>query len=258
MRTLNCKRVAGMISLYVAGDLVGAPEREVGAHVAACEACRRLAEEFAESNSLLTQAWTPPEFGAEFYSGIRSAVLDQIARDRRLLKSSLFHRRWLYATAVAALVIAAGVALQHFGNSGRQTPQRLAIAPPVTDQTTSVQVKGTDSLPSSRPSKGAPTVPKQSVQMLVNQRGSSGRLETVPKGNTPGATQTAPDKNVRIAQAAPLGESPPSPSERAAASQVSRIEIQTSDPNIRIIWLGPRESETSNHDQHQDENGNRK
>jgi len=28
-----------------------------------------------------------------------------------------------------------------------------------------------------------------------------------------------------------------SPSERASASEVSRIEIQTSNPNIRIIWL---------------------
>ena len=61
MRTLNCKRMAQMLSLYVAGDLVGAPERKVAAHLAACEACRRLAQEFSESSSLLTQACAPPK-----------------------------------------------------------------------------------------------------------------------------------------------------------------------------------------------------
>jgi hypothetical protein len=52
-----------------------------------------------------------------------------------------------------------------------------------------------------------------------------------------------------------------SSSGRASASQVSRIEIQTADPNIRIIWLVPRESrepEENNHDQDQPENSNRK
>lgn len=261
MRTLNCKRVAGIISLYVAGDLVGAPEREVGAHLAACEACRRLAKEFAESNSLLTQACTLPEFDSEFYSGIRSAVLDKIARDRRLLKSPLFHRRWLYATAVAALVIAAGVVLQHFGNSGRQTSPGLALAPLVTDQPILGQVRGTGSSAPSRPSRGTPKIPSQKMLALVSPRASSGRLEKVQKANTSDAAQTARDISKQIAQAMPLGETPPSSSGRAAASQVSRIEIQTADPNIRIIWLGrreSRESEQTNHDQHQDENGNRK
>src|SRR3989442_11366067 len=95
MRTLNCKGAAQMISLYVAGDLVGAPEREVATHLAACERCRRLAEDFSESSSLLTQACRPPEFNAAFYSGIRRAVLDEIRRDRMLSKPSLFRRRWL-------------------------------------------------------------------------------------------------------------------------------------------------------------------
>jgi hypothetical protein len=46
-----------------------------------------------------------------------------------------------------------------------------------------------------------------------------------------------------------------------ASSQVSRIEIQTADPNIRIIWLGTRESREpaeNNHDQDRNENSNRK
>ena len=103
MRRLNCKRTARMISLYIAGDLVGAPEREVAAHLAACDGCRRLADEFSESSSLMTEACAPPEFGAEFYSGIRQAVLGEIASDQMLAKPSIFRPRWLYATAFAAI-----------------------------------------------------------------------------------------------------------------------------------------------------------
>ena len=49
MRTLDCKRMAHMVPLYIADDLGGAPEREVVAHLAQCEGCRLLAEEFSES-----------------------------------------------------------------------------------------------------------------------------------------------------------------------------------------------------------------
>jgi hypothetical protein len=46
-----------------------------------------------------------------------------------------------------------------------------------------------------------------------------------------------------------------------ASSQVSRIEIQTADPNIRIIWLSPRESgepDGAKRDQDHPETSNRK
>src|SRR5439155_8914135 len=54
-----------------------------------------------------------------------------------------------------------------------------------------------------------------------------------------------------------IGRSASSPSEATSSSEVSRIEMQTADPNIRIIWLAPRDSgksEETNHDQ--DPHGN--
>lgn len=276
MRTLNCKRVAQTISLYVAGDLAGEHEREVAAHLATCEGCRRLAEEFSESSSLLAKACIPPEFGTEFYSGIRHAVLGQIRRDRTLSKPPLFRRRWLYATAFAALVIAFGVMLQHFLSVRRETPQGLARAPqisgPASDRAKEANSSSPPQLselpPSPQRSPGpsvAPRVQLQKILALVNARSGSRQFET----RTPNAsdrTQTALEKRTQIAQAmessrnvipdpesATLsGLSASTPFGHASASQVSRIEIQTADPNIRIIWLAPAgsgESEEINHDQ---------
>jgi len=272
MKTLNCKRTAAMISLYVAGDLVGAPEREVAAHLAACAECRQLAEEFSESGSLLTQACALPEFGAEFYSGIRSAVLGEITRNRFLSKPSLFRRRWLYATGFAAIVIASGVMLQHFSSTRRRTPQGLALAPPVTGQPTSDQANGTNS--SSSPElSDLPQSPR-------NSRGPSGTLRAQVLGKfgsvgKPDALDTAQAARDKLAEIAPamqssssveplapesatlFGGSPTSPSRGPSSAQVARIEIQTSDPNIRIIWLAPRESresEDTNHNLNQHDN----
>jgi hypothetical protein len=275
MRTLTCKRTARMISLYVAGDLVGAPEREVATHLAACEDCRRFGEEFSESSSLLSQACTPPEFGAEFYSGIRQAVLGEITRDRMRSKPSLFRPRWLYATAFAAIVITLGVLLQHFVSTRRATPPELARAPQVIDQPT----RPSSGVPSPRKKHEPPrTLGEQSnkvVFALVTPRRSPGQFEAMRKSDASDAAQAPRDERAQIepvmqsptsvgpvapGSASLSGGSASSSSGRASASEVSRIEIQTADPNIRIIWLSPRESREPETNRNQDhpETSNRK
>ncbi len=263
MRTLNCKRAARMISLFVAGDLVGAPEREVARHLAACDGCRRLAEEFSESRGLLNQACTPPEFGAEFYSGIRCAVLGEIASDQILSKPSLFRLRWLYATAFAAVVIVSGLALQHFVNTRRETPPDSALAHPLTVQPTSRSTE----VPSPRKKHeltGKLSAQANNVLAFADPYGRSRHFARMSKPDV--TTQAARDSGTQIepamqsstrvgpnaVESVSLAGGPSSSSSgRASASEISRIEIQTADPNIRIIWLGTRESresEETNHD----------
>lgn len=268
MRTLNCKRAARMISLYVAGDLLGAPEREVATHLAACEGCRRLAEEFSESKSLLTEAGTPPEFDAEFYSGIRCAVLSEIASDQVLAKPSLFRPRWLYATAFAAIVIASAVMLQHFAGAWREPPRDLARAPQITGQPTSPPEVPSPGKKHELP--GTRSAPSNNSLALVNPRGGFRHFEETRTPDTLVTAQAARDSGTQIEpvrvpvaaeSVASTGGPSSSSSVRASTSEVSRIEIQTADPNIRIIWLSPRESresEQTNHDQDPRENGNRK
>ena len=258
MRTLSCKRTARMISLYVAGDLVGAPEREVAAHLAACEGCRRLAEEFSESSSLLTEACAPPDFGAEFYAGIRQAVLGEIARDQRLAKPSLFRPRWLYATAFAAIVIVSGVMLQHFVSTRREPPRDVAHAPQVTGEPTP-QSSEVPPRKKHEPA-GKQGAPSNNVLARANPHGSSRHFAGTRQ---PDALVTAQAALVSGGQIEPAMQSSTrlGPVALEPSSQVSRIEIQTADPNIRIIWLSSRESrepDGTNHDQDHPETSNRK
>ena len=195
----------------------------------------------------------------KFYAGIRSSVLADIGRDRTLSKPSLFRPRWLYATAFAAVVIASGLMLQHFSRTRRTASQNLTLAPQVTGQPKSDQAKRTSG-------SSSPQSPGR----------SGGKFGPVRRPDASDSAQAGRKNNEQIAQAtqaptsvAPVGfdsttlsdGSVSSSSGLAPSSQVSRIEIQTANPNIRIIWLAPQESEgteETNRDQDQHENGNRK
>ncbi len=252
MRTLNCKRTARMISLYVAGDLVGAPEREIVEPLAACATCRRLADEFSQSSSLLTEACAPAEFGAEFYSGIRCAVLGEMASHQMPAKPSLFRLRWLYATAFAVIVIVSGVALLHLVSARREPPRDVALVRPValqpTPGPTEVPLPGKKhELPGER------QAPSNSVLALASPHGSYRHVAS----SKPDALVTARAPRVGDTQSEPAMQSSTrvGPVALEAPSQVSRIA------NIRIIWLSPRESrepDGTNHDQDRNENSNRK
>lgn len=254
MKTLKCKSIAPNVSLYVAGDLVGESEREVAVHLLACEDCRRLSEEFSESSSLLARACPPTEFGPDFYAGIRSAVLADIGRRRS--RPSLFRPRWLYATAFAAIVIASGVMLLQFSSTRRPAAQSVALALSVKDQPTSDQAKETNLSPSAQSGERS-----RLFSVPVSRR-----IAPVRRSNASDNSKAARSNRTQIARAIkspakvePVAlESAPAPV--ASASQVSRIEIQTANPNIRIIWLTPQEpeaSEDTNREQDQHKNGTR-
>lgn len=217
MGNLNCKRAGRNVPLFVAGDLSSDLDREMVNHLATCEECGRLAQEFRESNSLLTEACALPEFGAQFYDEIRNNVLDQITPDGMSPKPRFGHR-WIYAAAFALMLVATTVIFVRW-RAARETPRVLA---------STTQIAG--NTPSNQPPESAS--PLQSKDLLrKSQRPQKPVRRMTLTQPTPQQFQSA--RNLAAPPAGPRM----SPSERASASEVSSIEIQTSNPNIRIIWL---------------------
>ncbi|HEX8162490.1 MAG TPA: zf-HC2 domain-containing protein [Pyrinomonadaceae bacterium] len=273
---MNCKRAAGLLPLYAAGDLEGARARGVASHVAACAGCRRAVDEFTESRALLAEAFETPEFGAEFYAGIRSSVLERISRDREpsapSFVAALFGRRAAYATTFAVALIALALAFQH-SRGGRETPRELARTTPPTVAAT----KQGDQLKAAGPPREAkvsaasePT--RKPTYAAAGRRAESARRDA-PAGRREQARKTLAreGESALVAQAVPppvngartTMESAPragvsSAAAAGAAPEVSRIEIQTADPNIRIIWLAPQKSEEPDPNEPKNENGERK
>jgi len=220
MGKLNCKRASRNVSLFVAGDLSGDLNREMVNHLAICEACDRLAQEFGESNSLLTEACALPEFGAQFYDEIRNNVLDKITRDGMSSRPRFGHR-WIYASVFALMLVAFTVMFVRW-RVARQTPLDLASTTQNAGNTASNHDPESTSShqPKDFPRKSErPSISQKSVRQTMLSRPTSQQFQSATNlVASPGGPQV-------------------SPSALASASEVSRIEIQTSNPNIRIIWL---------------------
>lgn len=270
MKKWNCKRMIRMMPLYVAGDLAAARESKAAGHLAACERCRGLSEEFSESGALLINAWALPEFDAEFYAGIRTSVLREITQQRSSSKPSLFAGRWVYATALAVAIIVFAVVLQ-LHRTAPKSPRDLAFNPvvPVVIEPAAPKLMKV-AVPSSSP---------QLAELPQSQR-KSRRQIVVRNTSAPDLDRTTRDSALKITPAMQLsptvgtvasarlnrepvtlpGGSAALKSGPASTSGVSRIEIRTADPNIRIIWLGARKSPGSGdtyHNQNEDENRDR-
>jgi hypothetical protein len=202
------------VPLFVAGDLSGDLNREMVNHLAICEECGRLAQEFRESNSLLSEACALPEFGAQFYDEIRNNVLDKIARDG-MSSRPRFGRKWIFASAFALMLVASTVMFVRW-RAAHEAPPDLASTTLTADKAGSNQPPESASPPQSK------DLPQKSQRLQKPVR------RMILKQPTSQESQSA--RNLAA---------PPqvSPSELASASEVSRIEIQTSNPNIRIIWL---------------------
>lgn len=277
MRGMNCERAAAFLPLHAAGDLEAARAREVASHLTACEGCRRLAAEISESRALLVEAFETPEFGAEFYSGIRSSVLEKISRDREpptpSFVAALFGRRAAYATAFAVALFVLALALQHFRVGVRETTQEFAHKTPQSVDAPKQAQQGDAVLSPQTDDMKSRTTPQRAEVAASSRRGTT-RRDALDRRREPMPTPVMrDDERAMIAQVTPSSvngsreaseSAPPANSASsasttaAAAPEVARIEIQTADPNIRIIWLAPQKSEAPDPNQPKNEHGERK
>lgn len=224
---MNCKDVQELLPLHVGGDLAAKQAHSLSAHLENCDACSDLAIGYRES-FLLTKNVETPAFSSEFYDGIRQSVLSQIAQD------SVKSRSWSFADllprtfrlrpewAVAALLIVAAFAFYFISNRDKG---------PVETVQTPAWNNPKPVVPSSPSNVGDPAVTPQEQPRTANN----------------GTTRRKPrQRNVARSVKEPTYTAPPvnSPEESVAASQPVpksaeplRVEMQTNDSNIRIIWF---------------------
>jgi hypothetical protein len=256
--------VEKFLPLHVAGDLKGRRAAKVANHLATCGRCRVMAEEYDASRNFVRAAATlPPDFDGAFYAELRRSVLDEISRTRPLAPppsfrfASLFNARFAYAASLGLLVATvAALSLQSY--LGRKSTDGAAgnlLADTKLERPVRPQATGDGRETSSPADEAARENGRRGAQQAAQS--SSPRRHAVTDGNTRNETQRsvnlakhAPPPQVRRNSRAPIVAAPgkhveeiarsSSSGETSAAPEVSRIEIQTSDPNIRIIWLSPK------------------
>jgi|GEM_PF-1403572 len=261
---MKCTRVEKFLPLYVADDLTSRRrKRAVENHLAACEPCRRAAAEYHASREMFRAAALPPDFDGAFYEGIRNSVLARVTSDRTLAPpgrlSGLFDARLAYAASLALLLVVAALSLHSYTRRTSEQGARQKLiadanrerpATPATVETAPSPRSDDNDRPTPRPAgeparettgrerraaKSSLPVPRANIESAVNKATPGSRLarRTPVRGvgnlPAPAVAATARANAAEVAAANGGGTN--------ARPEVSRIEIQTSDPNIRIIWL---------------------
>jgi hypothetical protein len=246
---MNCKQVQELLPLYVACDLEEKRARLVMAHVQSCAECAGFADEYRETRQLLQQ-FAPPPFSEAVYAGIRQRVLREIGREAtapglsRLLGSLFRPRlRWAVATALLLAVFVFG-----FYFIANRRPNLINERQQVVDN---VRPEDRPASPAIKTSEGlTPTSTvknRGSLQRLAGGTHQSQRRKRtggVPDRTSPATVDSADSRSLR-AEAAPNGNNPAEagavPTRDSATSEKTlRVEMQTRDPNIRIIWFTPQ------------------
>ena len=259
---MNCRRVERLIALRVGGDITPESERAVAEHLRGCEGCRRSAPAFAASRALL-DSYEPPEFDPTFFDSVRRNVMREIEKapaPRRLalFADRLLGRRSLAHAFALALAVAVGlVGLKVFNERGDVVNRQTANANSAGAELKAGKHISADSAPEAitphqagrqgqprqvakQQQRRAGAAPQRAVKLQVNVPAHAATPELVSGGSemerlTNDVTSDAVEE-VAFLEGRPAVESEP---------KMLRIELQTGDPNVRIIWLSPQSSEVN-------------
>lgn len=244
---MNCRRVEKLIPLYVEGDLESHSRERIASHLEWCGRCNWLADEYRESQSWL-RATQPPDLDEAFLSSFKADALKLIAETNAkpsLLASVIqqWSRRQVFALAGAMLIFVAVVVFYVYqaGTSRKLhvaettgTPENKVPLPPDSQP-------APDKAPNTKLATGADlkALQRSTPHRSVNAR--AGRPALSPQRiESPLPTQISRSEGPGLVSFEPKVE--PSGSGDDLPPML-RIEMQTSDPNIRIIWFAPREVE---------------
>ncbi|HEX4948242.1 MAG TPA: zf-HC2 domain-containing protein [Blastocatellia bacterium] len=267
---MNCRNAEQLIPLYVAADLETAEMQQVTAHLETCHSCRDLAAAFQSSQSSL-RALSLPAFDETMMIAMRSAVQREISpTDSRPSIADwllpLWHWKGAVAAAAAVALLVSGIVLWRRDTENKNIPIAAETNAP------GVSAPHIETL---QQSPRAQTV----IQPRMGRKNKAQGGVSVSERN-PGNSATSPpspvratdvDNQIAAAAIAPSGTSddamhlprvntlssilPPVPqAENMTQSlekstpepEMLRMEIQTADPNIKIIWLTPKEPTRTN------------
>ena len=235
---MNCKNVEPLLPLYVGRDLEEERSRLVAAHLQSCTECTLAADEYAQAGQLL-QEYEPPFFGDETYAGIRQQVLNQIEGEFNLaVRGRIFSQfylalvqprmRWI----TAALLLAISVTALYWSRThSHQLPDDGHVAGRTEEPNqagTGTEVRAGHSNPSNREQDRKATT----RHPITGKRKASGGVVAANRSR-----QLDNPTKVNVSTNDPVVQHDVDGSQPSSTHGPLRVEMQTSDRNIRIIWL---------------------
>lgn len=233
---MNCTQVEELLALYAGHDLAGKHEQLVAAHLQSCVACSLAVAEYRDARGLM-QDFAPAVFDDEVYAEIRENVWKRIEsqpQSRALFEwlGVWFQPRLGWAAAAALMITVSFVGLYFIAKEFNVPPTVIVDVPRVMVPSVGPTPETGGGVPY-YPDTGAPN--KRQVNMPKRQR-KLDRMVAPDRGNS--LVAYLPDAEVTTVQSAARVIGTDNVDLAAPGSEKSvRLEIQTSNPNIRIIWF---------------------
>lgn len=275
---MNCTHIEKLLPLFVEGDLDAKQAEIVLTHLDACPKCQGRAAEYEESQNWL-RSYSPPEFDETFFDGLRQSVQSEIARaQRRPNFFQLIWERWgwqpVMAAAMALLVIVSGIMIYSRIHRAPVTPVTSGpkgeiaqdqLKQPSTPDNQNVAAPPVNvAINTGRPSKSQPqrmqsefkeplvvnaaidtALPLAIAKVLPPEAAAEYQDEIATSQNAAAALEHLLD---RFSKPEAATENPDAgssaPTNTTPAPGVTRIEMQTANPKVRIIWLAPKETDS--------------
>jgi anti-sigma factor RsiW len=198
---MKCPSIEKLIPLFVEGDLSPGQTKKVRGHVDGCQACRTLVDDYRTSQRWLHGA-PPLQVGGATLEGLRRSVWKRIASEPAT-PALRRHIEWAWAS------------LRHW--AAQPAMATLALFVVVTGSYALSRVT-TSPGPASRFSLEAPAAANHGDERSREPMLARATLDDGSDDLEPG---TGDDS--------------------VASDDSMRIEIQTRDPDVRIIWFSPTE-----------------
>ncbi|MBK9313370.1 MAG: zf-HC2 domain-containing protein [Acidobacteria bacterium] len=206
---MKCPQIEKLLPLYVGDDLPADQMESVRTHLADCTQCFEMAAGFSESRSWFREA-AIPSFDEADLANMRASVHQRIAEEHEIpgLLDRIFASlslRPVFVAAAAAIILLGAVlyGLRSVDKPPNQVKPDIAREAEIRDGNEVIDPTGRKT-----PQTAGRDKPRRIRRKAVKTRSDL------------------------IARTDPLPlETKQEPSEQL------RIELQTSDPNIRIIWL---------------------
>lgn len=195
--------VLDQLPLWVEGDLPRGEAAAVDRHLAECPGCREAAERLRQSQAWLREALAPP-FDTADHERLRRTVMDRLRAEpavRPAQPTSPSKALRSPALLAAAVLVVAVLTWKRPPGKTAPPPQTGGMAEATPGSTTNPSVEATET--------PAPSRPLPPRLLLARAAHAQAQLQS----------RLRPDP-----AALPRGEP-------------ARIEFQTADPTIRIIWL---------------------
>ncbi len=235
---MNCHRVTALLPLYVESDLDTAVMQEVAAHLSRCAECAIQAQELTASQAWL-RGQTLPDFDERFFAELKRDVMREVEKPRLRLWQMLFgqlQRKPLWV-AVSAIIVMSALAFYAYQQRGQQG---LALSAERTIEQNAPAIQAY-TIPANN--SAPPVVQKVSNKGSVNaSRHHFGMRRQRAKQPLPKLPEIATEPTYIAG-----GNQEPAivkQTDTTAPPEMTRIEFQTDNPKIRIIWFVPKVTET--------------